>query len=114
MGRPKLDQPYVTQYWAQKQNARRRGIEFDFTYADWISWWGNDIVSRGRGTDKLVMARKGDTGSYCADNVVKMINQDNVSQGNQNKIFSDDYRKKLSIASYKRWGTYKEEQILCL
>ena len=111
MGRPKLDKPYCNQYWAQKQNARRRGIDFEFTYDTWISWWGDDIALRGKGRDKLVMARKGDTGSYHPDNVVKMLNQDNVSQGNQNKIISDEYRKKLSIASYKRWGTFKEEQL---
>ncbi len=109
MGRPKL--PYNRQYHEQKGNARRRGIPFEFTYESWLAWWGDDIASRGKGFDKLVMARTGDTGSYHPDNVVKMLNQDNVSQGNQNKIISDEYRKKLSIASYKRWGTFKEEQL---
>jgi hypothetical protein len=96
MGRPKLDQPFVEQYWAQKQNARRRGIPFEFTYQEWIDWWGNDIIFRGKGKDKLVMARNNDCGAYHPDNVTKMLNQNNVSDGNRGKIVSVSTRDKLS------------------
>ena len=108
MGRP--TKPYCKHYSAQKQNARRRGIPFEFTYDTWIEWWGNDINLRGKGAEKLVMARNEDQGPYHPNNVYKDTNSNNVSLGNKNKIFSKEYREKLSIASYKRWGTYKEEQ----
>ena len=107
MGRPKI--PYSREFSDQKQNARRRGIDFNFTYESWIDWWGDDIQQRGKGADKLVMARKDDIGAYHPDNVIKLTGQDNVRDGNKNKIITEDYRKKLSIASYKRWGTYKQE-----
>ena len=110
MGRPML--PYNRQYHEQKGNARRRGIEFNFTYQEWLDWWGDDIEQRGKGFNKLVMARKNDQGAYHPDNVVKMLNQENVRDGNLNKVITDEYREKLSIASYKRWGTYKEEQVI--
>ena len=96
MGRPKLNQPYVEKYRQQKQNARRRGISFEFTYQEWLDWWGEDIVLRGKGKDKLVMARNNDCGAYSPDNVKKMLNQDNVSDGNKGKIVSVSTRDKLS------------------
>jgi len=106
MGRPKI--PYSKEYHTQKQNARRRNIPFEFAYQEWVDWWGEDIVLRGKGKDKLVMARNNDCGAYSPDNVTKMLNQDNVRDGNKNKVITDEYRKKLSIASYKRWATIKE------
>ncbi len=109
MGRPK--KPYCAQYSAQKQNARSRGIPFEFTYDSWLAWWGDDIINRGKGIDKLVMARNNDTGSYHPNNVVKMLNQENVRQGNIGRIFSEDTCQKLSIASYKRWEKEKETEI---
>jgi hypothetical protein len=54
------------------------------------------------------MARLGDSGPYHPDNVVKMLNQDNVRDGNKNKLITDEYREKLSIASYNRWAREKE------
>ena len=106
MGRPL--KPHSAEYRTQKQNARQRNVAFEFTYDSWINWWGNDIVNRGRGKDKLVMARNNDTGSYHPDNVTKMLNQVNVSEGNIGRIMTDEHKQKLSIASYKRWATLKE------
>jgi len=108
MGRPKI--PYSREYSAQKQNARRRGIEFNFTYQSWIDWWGNDIVFRGKGADKLVMARKNDQGSYHPDNVIKLYGKDNVSQGNSGRIFSDEHRKNLSHSMSK--GVISDEVLI--
>lgn len=100
MGRPKKIRPadysYQIMFNTQKQNARRRGIPFEFTYESWIDWWGDDIVNRGRGTDKLVMARNNDTGAYSPDNVRKATGSDNVSEGNLGKIVSEHTRKILS------------------
>ena len=108
MGRPKI--PYCKEFSAQKQNARRRGIAFEFTYDTWISWWGNDIEQRGKGANKLVMARKEDTGSYHPDNVIKLYGKDNVSQGNIGRIFSDEHRKNLSHSMSK--GVISDEVLI--
>jgi len=108
MSRPKI--PYSQQFREQKQNARRRNISFDFTYDSWIEWWGEDIVNRGKGKDKLVMARNNDTGAYHPDNVIKMLNQENVRQGNIGKIVKEETCKKLSIVSYKRWEKEKDTE----
>lgn len=110
MGRPKLNQPFVEKYWQQKQNARRRGIPFEFTYDAWIEWWGDDIHNRGKGKDKLVMARHNDSGAYHPNNVIKMFNQENVSQGNLGRIFSDRHRENLSVAMTK--GVIDDKHLL--
>jgi len=114
MGRPKLVRPadysYQIKFGTQKQNAKQRGIEFQFTYEEWIKWWGSDIDKRGRGKDNLVMARKGDTGPYHPDNVIKLPNKDNVSAGNAGKIVSKETCKKLSESAYKRWAQEKLEK----
>jgi len=108
MGRPSI--PYCKQFSDQKQNARRRGIQFEFDYNTWISWWGDDIKLRGRGKGTLVMARKKDQGAYHPDNVVKLLNEENIRQGNCGKIVTEETRKKLSTISHLRWIKEKEEQ----
>lgn len=56
---------------AQKRTAKQRGIPFLFTFEGWWAWWQTDSrwANRGMGWDKFVMARKGDTGPYSAENV---------------------------------------------
>jgi hypothetical protein len=61
-------------FYLQRDRARSRGIEFNFTYEEWCRWWranlGPDWFSlRGCGKDKYVMARNGDKGPYAAWNV---------------------------------------------
>jgi len=36
----KAANPLKVAYWAQKDNARRRGVEFLLTFDEWIEWWG--------------------------------------------------------------------------
>ena len=55
----------------QKISAKNRNIDWLFTFEEWIRWWGSDIVNRGCRKGQLVMARKGDTGPYSSDNVIK-------------------------------------------
>ncbi len=62
-------------YITQRENARRRGIDFLFTFEQWVKWWtkrlGPDWFSkRGRHANEYVMARKGDKGPYAVWNVV--------------------------------------------
>jgi hypothetical protein len=61
----------------QKSSAKQRGIEFLFSFAEWVAWWGDDFAKRGRGAYDLCMARDGDTGPYEVGNVYKATNAEN-------------------------------------
>ena len=64
---------YLTAFRDQRAQAiKKRGIEWHFTFDEWLDWWGDDIVNRGREKGKLVMARYNDTGPYHPDNVRKL------------------------------------------
>jgi hypothetical protein len=68
-----------TAFLQQRRDSKARGIEFKFTYDDWINWWGEDILHRGISSgDKLVMARYGDIGCYEPNNCYKSTSSDNV------------------------------------
>ena len=69
----------------QKHNAKRRGIEFDFPFEQWLDFWINSGHWNYRGiakSDQYVMSRINDTGPYRVDNVVIKSNRDNVLEGN--------------------------------
>jgi len=63
------ENPKKDAYICQKKDAKRRGIEWLFTLEEWIACWGEKFADRGRGADRLCMARIGDTGPYSPDNV---------------------------------------------
>ena len=69
--------PQLVAYNQQRNHAKRRGIPFLLSYAEWIEWWGEDYAQRGRGIDALCMARMGDTGSYELGNIYKTTNSQN-------------------------------------
>lgn len=73
-------------YFEQKKNAKQRNIEWQFTFDEWITWWGDDIVNRGCLKGQLVMARNGDTGPYHPDNVRKATCGENVVEAHIGKI----------------------------
>ncbi len=61
-------------YKAHFHNAKKRQIEFYFTFEEWVLWWENNLgidwlQKRGRKCGQYVMARKGDKGPYHPDNV---------------------------------------------
>jgi hypothetical protein len=80
-----------------KNDAKRRGIEFLFTFEEWRDWWLTDDrwPRRGRGGDKLVMARNGDTGPYAPWNVHCCTYEQNQAE--------------ISRESYVRRGTKSAE-----
>lgn len=51
------------------QNARKRGIAFLMTRAEWIGWWGDNMPYRGRHGDSLQMCRFDDEGDYRIGNI---------------------------------------------
>jgi hypothetical protein len=72
-------------WWDQRQSARRRGIEFDFSFESWLQFWldSGHWYQRGiKSADSYVMSRFNDTGPYRLDNVVIKSNRDNVQEGN--------------------------------
>lgn len=80
--------PAKRKWYDQRQNARRRGIEWDLSFADWLKIWTDSGHWHERGIksrNSYVMSRKGDCGPYSVDNVVIKTNYDNVIEGNIGK-----------------------------
>ena len=71
------DNPLKWAWFTQRQNARRRGIEFLFSFREWLSEWGEQIEQRGKAADELCMARIGDEGPYAPGNVEIITNSEN-------------------------------------
>ena len=71
-------------WWDQKENAKRRSIEFDFPFEEWLQFWldSGHWDDRGTGAGSYVMSRKGDTGPYRIDNVEIKSQEENLSEGN--------------------------------
>lgn len=63
---------------AQKSGAKRRGIEFHFTFDEWLEWWGPDIAYRGKRAGCLQMQRFADSGPYAPGNVKKGYPKNNA------------------------------------
>lgn len=70
-------------YWAfvqQRNNAKRRGIEFLLTFDEWLAFWGDDLDKRGKGDSRLCMSRNGDAGPYVIGNVFKSTHNQNSTE----------------------------------
>ena len=65
-------------YLNQSYEAKKRGIDWQFTYESWVSWWGSDYKYRGKGKGKLQMCRYNDTGPYHPDNCYKATQEQNL------------------------------------
>lgn len=69
---------YRRQFNTQKSTAAQRGIEWQFTFEEWMCFWGDDIDRRGTGHDKLCMQRFHDKGPYHPLNVKKGYAMENA------------------------------------
>lgn len=72
------------QAWrAQRQNAKRRDIPFEFSLMAWWSWWRRELAKIGPGARRglrlghYMMCRRGDIGSYSEENVYCGTGSDN-------------------------------------
>lgn len=72
-----LTESWRVKFHAQRRNAERRGIGWQLTFQQWLGWWGDDIVRRGRGIDDLCMQRLRDEGPYALGNIRKGIPKQN-------------------------------------
>jgi hypothetical protein len=64
-------------YRNQKYGAKRRGIEWQLTFEQWLEFWGDDLPERGRGRHNLSMQRPCDSGPYALGNIRKGTPKDN-------------------------------------
>lgn len=83
-------------YHAQKYGAKRRNIDWQFTYDTWIEWWGEDIIKRGIRKGQLVMARYKDQGPYHPDNVCKITTEENIREAIKGRPKSEAHIAKMS------------------
>lgn len=58
-------------FQAQRHQAKVRGIDWQLTFDEWLTWWGEDVERRGRGPADLQMQRFADAGPYALDNIKK-------------------------------------------
>jgi hypothetical protein len=89
-----MRKPFNDEYHRQKAVAKYRNIDWQLTYDEWISWWGEDIVNRGKGPGKLVMARNNDVGPYSIDNCKKITHSENCSEGQKGKAKPEGFAEK--------------------
>ena len=89
------------QYNHHKSHAKQRGIEFYFTFDDWITWWLSTgyYLERGVGKNKYVMSRIGDSGPYRLDNVFCQTHSANCVE--RNRLTKPETRAKLSSIKKK-------------
>lgn len=53
-----------------KKDYKRLGVEFKFTYEDWLAWWAQyPDVRRGNTRDGFSMVRINPNGPFCRENV---------------------------------------------
>lgn len=69
----------VSRYNAQKQTAKRRGIEFNLNFNDWWEMWEPYWNKRGNLPQEFCMARNGDYGPYEKGNVSIITNSENCA-----------------------------------
>lgn len=77
---------YQMHYDNAKFCAKERNIAWQFTYDEWVAWWGDDIVNRGPYKHQLVMARNGDIGPYHPGNVHKKTASENCREGQVGRV----------------------------
>jgi hypothetical protein len=88
-GRALRDQDSLAMAYAtQRHAAHRRGIEWKFTFSEWLSVWGasGQLHRRGVGRGSYCMARHGDVGPYEVSNVSIALCIDNSRDGRASRF----------------------------
>ena len=76
-------------YCSQKSHAKKRGIEWQFTFEEWVKWWEDNLgpdwmQKRGCTQGKHQMARNGDKGPYAPWNVQCLTHEQNRKDAAKN------------------------------
>ena len=106
-------------YNSQKNSAKRRGIDWQFTFESWLNWWGDDIINRGKYKGQLVMARYGDQGPYHPNNVYKATTKENQNDSHLGKLawnrgipHSNEHKEKIRLAGLGRIHTAESKKLM--
>lgn len=108
-------------YVTARNSAKARGIEFHFSFEEWIGWWEQQIgpdwqTKRGCKKGQFVMARYKDKGPYVPWNVKCITTSANVSESHHHtaKLTKDqvlairqspDHRLELAERFGVNWST---------
>jgi hypothetical protein len=70
-----------------RAGAKRRKVEFLFSFDQWLTIWvsSGKLKLRGKGKGKFCMARLEDKGPYAVGNVEIILHSENVSQSCKGK-----------------------------
>jgi hypothetical protein len=87
-------------YGTQKNNAKRRSVDFKLTFEQWWDWWQSTghYSKRGRGKGKFCMGRIGDTGAYELGNIYCSTYEGNTSAAQKGKAISRKTKDKMSLS----------------
>jgi len=95
---------YKADYENQKRQAKRRNIQFDLTFGEWLGWWldtGN-LDRRGVTSGCFVMSRKDDLGAYQLGNIECKTREQNIVEGIRLSKQRGNYGKNISNTSKKK------------
>ena len=67
-------------YQVQKQHAKQRGVDWDFTFDDWWAIWEPHWDKRGTGAGQLCMCRLDHSKGYAPNNVRIDTNLSNAQE----------------------------------
>lgn len=92
------DDPRRVAWRNQRGYAAVRGIEFKFSFEEWVDWWETQLGSnwmrkRGNRRYKFVMARLGDKGCYEIGNVKCITQRENRLE----QVFSPEVRARMNL-----------------
>ncbi len=75
-------------YLQHRRGAKKRGIDFMLSYAEWQQWWDDSghWHERGVRSEQYVMARKGDRGGYSLDNIECITSKQNRLDAVTNRV----------------------------
>lgn len=104
--------PVRDAFLKQRQMAKRRGIEFQFEFEQWMKWWednlGPDWLSmRGCRRGQYVMSRPGDVGPYHPDNVKCVLST--VNNLERNKRLGPEHMSRMRAAIGPRKSRYDKK-----
>lgn len=101
----------MTAYSNQRGRAKNRGIDWEFTFDTWLSWWESTgkLSQRGRHVGGYIMCRVNDTGPYSPSNAYCGTYSDNMkdmlSLGTRKGWqMSDDHRARIAKLAGKAGG----------
>jgi hypothetical protein len=94
----------------QKYHAKRRGIAFRLTFAEWWAIWQDSghWAERGRKRGCYCMARFGDVGAYEIGNVAIVLYEVNTSEPHKGVPRSAEIRAKIRASAIVRWTDPEE------